>query len=305
MIILFLTFIYLVAPGQRVVTVYGEGVVNAFVDAKQGYRVRLPYGTATINPSAILYHIPNKDMPYIRRDGVMIRDSANQTTTASHRKLDEKHQVLFATERIYLFLRYYAVLCQILTEVKDQCDTFPPSSVPSSSYHDPKQTNDAGPPKEHLNYSGVLASLKKLVARRIAFKDFESFGRFVSKEKVAVIASIPNLLERCAESLVSVVKEDALLHIYDYCQYRGSYPSLVREQCFTMAPDAFFRVQFDQTTLRFSYLPKAADFPTAPRPEDEEIDEYTESERAEESMEEEDPIEEDEDDRPNKRAKLR
>ena len=300
-----LTFPPTVAPGQRVVTVYGEGVVNAFIDAKQGYRVRLPYGIATINPSAILYHVPNKDIPHIRRDGVMIRDQGNQTNTVNHPKLDEKYQILFATERIYLFIRYYALLCQILSEVKYQCDTFPPSSVPSDNYHDPKQTNSGGTPKERLNYSGVLASLKKLVSQRIAFKDFESFGRLVSKEKVAVIASLPSLLDRCAEALVSVAKEDALLHIYDYCQYRGCRPNLVREQCFTMAPDAFYRVQFDQATMRFSYLPKIVEFPFAPRPQDNEIEEYTESEPAEESMEEDDPIEEYDDDRLQKRPKLR
>jgi len=293
------------APGQRVVTIYGEGVVNAFVDAKQGYRVRLPYGTATIVPSAILYHVPNKDVPHIRRDGVMVRDHGNQNKPVDQHNLNEKHQILFATERIYLFLRYYALLCQILSNVKNHCDTFPPSSVPSSNYHNPKQTNSVGPQKERLNYSGVLASFKKLVSQRITFKEFESFGRLVSKEKVAMIASLPSLLDRCAESLCSVAKEDALLHIYDYCQYRGCRPSLVREQCFTMAPDAFFRVQFDQTTLRFSYLPKTVEFPTAPRPGDNDIEEYTESEPAEESMEEDDPIEEFDEDRPQKRTKLR
>ena len=295
-----------VAPGQRVVTIYGEGVVNAYVDAKQGYRVKLAFGTATINPSAILYHIPNKDAPYIRRDGVMIRDHDRAAKSSNGLVLDEKHQLLFATERIYIFLRYYSLLCQILTYIKDHCDTFPVVSVPSSSYHDPKQKNVGGPPKESLDYSGILASLKKLVSKRMTYKDFESFGRLVSKEEVAVIACLPTLVERCAESLVSVTKEDALLHIYDYCQYRGCSPSVVREQCVTMAPDAFFRVQYDGEILRFSYLPKSASFPTAPRPEDNEIDEYTESERAEESMEDDDdPIEEFDDDRPQKRAKLR
>lgn len=291
---------FAVAPGQRVVTVYGEGVVNAFVDAK--YRIRLAYGTATLSPSAVLYPVPNKDTPFIRRDGIMIRDTGDKADSTGQPCLNEKYQLLFATERIYLFLRYYAQLCQVLAHIKDQCDRFPVSSTASNKYHDPKQKNAVGPPKERLDYSGLLASLKKLISQRIGFKEFESFGRLVSKEKIAKIAVLPALLERCAESLISVAKEDALLHIFDYCQYRGSNPAHVREQCFTMAPDAFFRVQYDKEVLRFSYLPKAEEFPTAPRATDNDVEEYTESEPAEESMEED---EEYEDERPQKRSKVR
>ena len=301
---LFLPFT--VVPGQRVVTIYGEGVVTAFIDNTVGYRVRLPFGIATISPSAILYHVPNKEAPYIRRDGVMVRDTDIVSNGRNFPVLDEKYQLLFATERIYLFLRYYSLFCQILAGLKEHCDTFPVSSVPSDNYYDPKQKNTGGPAKDRLDFGGLISSFKKCVSKRTAVKDFENFGRLVAKEKVALIASLPKLLERCAESLVSVAKEDALLHIYDYCQYRGVSPSIVRDQCFTMAPDAFFRVQFDQETLRFSYLPKSEEFPTAPRAQDTDTNDLTESEPADESMEEdEDPIEESEDDRAQKRPRLR
>jgi paired amphipathic helix protein Sin3a len=295
-----------VAPGQRVVTSYGEGVIASFIDNNRGYRVRLAYGIATISPAAILYHVPNKDAPYIRRDGVMIRDSEPVTAAKDAPAIDNKYQILFATERIYVFLRYYVLFCQILGTIKEQCDSFPVTSLPSESYYDPKRKEASNIGKQRLDYSGMVVAFKKLISKRIAFKDFESTGRTIAKEKVALIASLPNLLHRSVESLISVAKEDALLHIYDYCQYRGCSPSLVRDQCFTMAPDAFFRVQYDQESLYFSYLPKSAEFPTAPRAEDDEIEEYTESERADESMEDEDdPIEETDDDRPSKRLKLR
>lgn len=297
----------LVSPGQRVVTVYGEGVVNQFIDAKQGYRIRLAYGVATLNPSAILYHLPNKDAPYIRRDGVMVRDRDVKHKVDGDTTLGPKHQLLFATERIYLFVRYFASLCQLLTDINEHCDTFPVSDTPASSYHDPKKQHISNRPAERLDYSGVLASLKKLVSQRMSFKDFEGFGRLVSSEKVAVTAAIPKLLDLCTESLVSVAKEDALLHLYDYCQYRGVDPAIVRDQCFTMAPDAYIRIQYDQSTLYFSYLPKSVEFPRAPRSQDLEIEEFDESERADESMEEdlEDPIQEYQEERPVKRVKLR
>lgn len=236
----------------------------------------------------------------------MIRDPELVTASENSPALDDKYQVMFATERIYLFLRYYVLFCQILSNIKEQCDTFPATSTPSDSYYDPKKKGTGNAGKGRLDYSGLVVAFKKLISKRGAFKEFESSGRMIAKEKVALIASLPNLLQRCAESLVSVVKEDALLHIYDYCQYRGSSPSIVRDQCFTMAPDAFFRVQYDQSSLYFSYLPKSVEFPNAPRPEDDEIEEYTESEPAEESMEDEDdPIEETDEDRPSKRLKLR
>ena len=59
--------------------------------------------------------------------------------------------------------------------------------------------------------------LEKVVCRKIEAKDFESYCRRVSKEKVHQMAVLPKLIDKCADALLNVAKEDALLRIFDYC----------------------------------------------------------------------------------------
>jgi hypothetical protein len=255
-------------------------VITSFTEAKHEYRVKLSFGIGHLRPSALLHPLAVKETPYVRRDGTMVReyDSPVAAGGGSGTKLGAQYQLLYGTERVYLFMRLYTLLTNLLANVRDHCESFATREDPADHYHNPanKEGGKRRRKVERLDYSGMLSMLKKLLADECDTKEFESLALKVSKEKVHVMAALPKLVDRCVESLISVAKEDVLLHLYDYCQYREVDPALVRKQCFAMAPDADFRIQFDcsESTLSFSHLPKSMEFPTAPHHD--EIDEIME-----------------------------
>ena len=250
-----------VAVGQKVRTIFGDGTVT-HLDSKGRYKVKLPFGTSFLEPTAILHSIPSKDAPYIRRDGHMVRDTDTATKTEGP-YLIKSSQVLFATRRIYLFLRLHLQLCNMLSELRSLCDGSN-ALDPATLYTVPPREEEKPESTEPLDYTGMLSLLKLVVAKKSDLKTFETFGRKISKDNVHVIGALPKLVEKCAEALFSLAKEDALFHLFDYCQYRELNPAIVREHCFSMAPDADFRVQFDGKTTAFSYMPKGTPLPSGP-----------------------------------------
>jgi hypothetical protein len=275
----------LVSPGQRVRTIYGDGVITSFMEAKHEYRVKLSFGIGHLRPSAVLHPLAVKETPYVRRDGTMVREYDVPVVGDNHgHKLGAKYQLLYGTERVYLFMRLYTLLTNLLANVRDHCETFSPREDPADHYKNSVRKEGKRRRSERLDYSGMVSMLKKLLADECDTMEFESLALKVSKEKVYVMAALPKLVDRCVESLVSVAKEDVLLHLYDYCQYREVDPSIVRKQCFAMAPDADFRMQFDGQSLSFSYLPKSMEFPTAASDRHHDEDEVMEDNHVDEPL---------------------
>jgi hypothetical protein len=291
-----------VAPGQRVVTIFGEGTIASYIKsigkAAAKYRVKLPFGTAFVNPSAILYGVPSRDSPFVRRDGAMVRDESVVEEVTPSTQLGERYQLLFGTESIYMFMRQLALLCAVLTDTREQCAAFPPTKDPALSYCNSFRKDDDVQPAAatQVDFAAVLGSLKKVVSNQMDAKEFETLGRKVSKEKVHQMAALPKLIERCANALIKCAKEDALLHLYDYCQYDKVDPVAVQAHCFAVAPDASYRIQYDRTTgeLCFSYGPKGEALLMAPGDdiksfsEDEEMETSGENDCATSAMEDED-----------------
>lgn len=275
------------------------------------YRIKFPFGVAHLSPSAILHAVPSKDTPYVRHDGTMVReDAVVENGGLSSAKLDAKYKLLFATESSYLFLRLYSLLCSILATTREHCESFDARDDPAKSYHNPAVKEDKEDEEEAqtLEYSGVLSCLQKVLANKMEFKDFEALGRKISKEKVHQMAALPKLIERCADALVKVAKEDVLLHLFDFCQNEGNDPVAVRTHCLAFAPDASFRIQYDAAgeAMSFSYVPKGEELLTAPRDDIEDADEEMNG-VADPMDEDEDPIDEfDSDGGPSaKRSKLK
>jgi len=300
------------------VTVFGEGTILSYVQYVSStrttarYRVKLPFGVGVLSPSAVLHPVQSEDVPFVRRDGAMVKDNATIESRPSPDapKIDEKYQLLFGNENIYLFLRLYTLLCSLLSDLKEHCETFPAPEDPARSYHNPAQTH----PKvtsERLDYAGVVSALLKVLRKEADVKEYEALGRKVSKEKVYQMAALPKLAERCAETLVKIAQEDVLLYLYDYCQFRHVDPVAVRIHCFSMEPDAFYRIQYDAKSgsMCFSYLPKNEELLLTPGPDNvaSEPDEVNVGENGDDQMmeDEDDPIEEYEDEEPaTKRQKL-
>lgn len=278
-------------PGQRVATIFGEGTVMSRSDAVPvQYRIKLPFGVSTVNPSAILNAVQSKSQPMVRRDGLMVRDEMDSDSERPASTLDEKFELLFGTENVYLFLRLYVIVCKILAEVRDYCGSNPPAEDPADSYYVPVKKPGASSGKR-LDFSAILASLKSVSAGKADPKEAEAVARKVARGKTHEVAALPRLIESCAHFLVKIAEEDTLLQLYDFCQLREADPVAVRAHCFSVAADAFFRVQYDTTSgeMYFSYLPKGRPLLLEPSNaiEDDEDD-------AMEEDEEVDPIEQDE-----------
>lgn len=260
------------ALGQRVATQFGEGTIQSYTvleGSSASYRVKLPFGTAYLSPAAVLYAIPSKDSPYVRRDGKMVRDMSLKenggSLAYSAHKLDEKYEILFGTENIYVFLRLYVLLCTLLDDICEHCDTFGCSGDPSRDYCRRTSRQD-NLPADPLTYSSMLRGLRQVLSHEATLKEFEAFGRTIAKEKAYLIASLPSLVQRCGEALLAVAQEDCLLHLYDYCQYRQVDPVAVRTHCFSMSPQAVFRIQYDTSSgaMYWNYLPRSVELVTTP-----------------------------------------
>lgn len=299
------------APGQRVSTIYGPGAILAFrADSATSdplYRVRLAFGTAFLSPWAILHTIPSKDQPFARRDGSMVRvETLVERDVSLNVRVDEKYMLLFGTESVYVFLRVYLVLCSLLDSIREHCEMFDAPDDPTEKYCKPNKDADKDTPSPKLDYSTILSGLQKVACKNMSLKDFESLGRKVAPAKVHEIASLPEFVDRCVDALVATAREDCLLQLYDYCQYRIVDPVAVRARCLSVSREALYRIQYDTSTgtIYFNFLPRSLDLLIMPvlyleRHEDETKEVVP--------METEDPIDEfedDDDDPPVKRAKI-
>lgn len=259
------------------ITVFGEGTVAAFNDATKEsgpcYRVRLPYGLALLSPSAILYAKPLADSPFVRSDGVMVRDISSMDVDNGGARLDERHQILFATETTYVFVRLYSLLCSVLKKSRECHQASGPQQDPKLSY---ANLTDESSICQKLDFSAVITMTKAVVSRKAEITELESLGRRICKDDVHLVACLPKLVERCADALLKVSEEDTLLHLYDFCQYRSPDVAALRARCLTAVPDATYRIQYatDNSTLLFGHQ-EIGPFPTRPPPDDDFVDEDT------------------------------
>ena len=258
-------------------TVFGEGTVAAFNNATEhsgpSYRVRLPCGLAFLSPSAILYAKPSLENRYVRNDGLMVRDTSSMEVDHDGARLDEKHQVLFATETTYVFVRLYSLLCSVLKKALDCYRTLGPQPDPRSSYATP---TEEPPVVQKLDFSVIVNTTKEVVSRTAEVADLESLGRKICKNDVHLIACLPKLVDRCADALLKVSEEDTLLQLYDFCQYKSPDVAALRARCLTAVPDATFRLQYvaADSCLFFGHQ-EIGPFPTQPPPDDDFLDEDT------------------------------
>lgn len=234
------------------------------------YHVKLPYGRAFLSPSAVLFNPPSKDTSYIRRDGAMVRDdSLFQDTRVQI--LGEKYRLLFATESVYLFLRLFLYTCTLVTDTHDYCDANPAPRDPALSYCKSLsgKDDDAKHQSSRLNFCSVLSALRKVVAGQMTIGKYEALGRKVSMDKVHQMAALPKLLNLCASALVKCADEDDLLLLNDICHHRSMDPAVVQGLCLSVVPEAFYRIQFDQSTgeMCFAYTPTAESLCMQPRDE--------------------------------------
>lgn len=288
------------APGQRVRTAFGDGQIISMIEGNHNaalrYKVKLPFGTSYVRPSAVIHLLPSTTKAqYARSGGFMefVERPDDRMDGNEVKLLDKNCHLVFGTEKMYVFMRLYCLLVRLLSESKSHLKNLGPvhentrhlvhdsQSLGIGSIHrmegvDPFRTSgfpkgalSGASDKKHINlgYRNLKDALKQYIRGDIDAKMYESSCRTLTKGKVFQLAAIPKLLEKCADAMVKVAREDVALTLFDYSQLKHMDPVLLRSQCLGITSDASFRIQYDpiHENMYFSFLPVEVDLLTTPR----------------------------------------
>jgi len=309
------------AVGERVMTAFGEGTIQAFddgIDSEEGprYRVKLPFGNGHLQPYAILHNVDAKDgSRYARRDDEMLKETTSSNPiseaaeAASSVVVDKKFKLLFGSDSIYLFLRLYGVLISLMNDIKEYLHTNSTTYDHRHSYYNPmKSADDRQKAEGKFDFASMTAKISEVVSKTMTLKDFETFARRVNRDITYKMVALPKLVERCGDMMIKMSEEDLLPNIFDVCQYSGQNPVALRSACMAMSSTAEYRIQYNSKLgrLYFSYLPEDEELSTT-LPGDDDDDDDDEMEDGEMDDEYEDDMDldhEEEDLREAKRMKL-
>ncbi len=193
----------LVAPGQKIRTVYGDGTITAILEGSTHvgfrYKVQMTHGAiAYIRPNAIVHLLPTDVGPYYARNtrangGFMEFVDLPESSTSNPAKLSKNAcQLLFGTDKMYVWLRLYSLLVKLL-DISFQTDK--------------KKVSDI-----------QQALMEYIKNEKVDSKTFETTCRSISSTNVHELAVLPRLLEKCTDAWMKVAKEDVLLPLYDFSQ---------------------------------------------------------------------------------------
>lgn len=223
----FALILSVVSPGQTVQTCYCNGVIVSKIAPSNNvglrYKVKLGYGTGYLRPSAIVHILPatNLDQRMVRRNGAMERASL---LSGSEDGVENRCYRMFGTEQIYTLMRIYSYLVYVLSNTQSfllseegQLKETQTTTGIGSSFEKKSESNEKNIAARH-DYAGLILVLKKLIAGEIDIQAYESFCRKTAKDRVYQLIALPRLIDRCAEALIKVAKEDKVLPLYDLAQ---------------------------------------------------------------------------------------
>ena len=123
------------------------------------------------------------------------------------KKLEPSCRLVFGTEKVYIFMRLYCALLSLFQSIKQNIagsgsGDMEIDEMSASCYHD------------------FVSTLKDYIDEDILFKTYELNCRSLTKDKVYELSAIPRLIEKCADALVKVAKEDKLLGLFDFYQLK-------------------------------------------------------------------------------------
>ena len=184
-------------PGMRVRTAVGDGEIVS-VDDKSvlRYLVKFEYGIGYVLPNLVVEPLPASES-----DTNAMTDD-NDDTNASQLMPDDI-QVLFGTEKIYLFVRLYILLVTMLYQAKDVVD----------------RKSEVSDDKRDL-FPGLVSSLKDLLLGKISGKAFEDECKKSFDSDVYNFVAIPPLVVKCAAASFRMAKEGHLQDLYNFSQLK-------------------------------------------------------------------------------------
>ncbi len=209
------------------------------------YDVDLPFGRGHVRPSSIVHHNAT-EVQYAREGGFMelVKNSDDLMNGNTKREIPVSTKLVFGTEKGYVFMRLYCALLSLFGSAKDIME---PEVVDGMDV-------DGVPPNR---YHSFLSNLKDYINEDIQFKAYELRCRGLTAEKCYELSAIPRLIEKCADALVKVAREDKLLALFDFYRLKTMDPLLQRTQSFSITNDASYRIQYrpSEERIQFCYLP--------------------------------------------------
>jgi len=277
------------AVGQSVRTAYGDGQVISLLEGTNTLPLRyeiefLHSGIGYLRPSAILHALPSKTAAqFARRGGFMQFVETPPEIEKGQVPLEGRgYKTMFVTEKCYLFLRLYGLLIRVLNMARweilepkrergrPKCGVATmrnayqrPSFLPSSSEGD--RPMEILSPFVFTGYHGLISALQNYIKEDLATKQYETICRTLHPGKTHVFAALPRLLEKTAESMVKMAKEDVCLVLHDLSILKNMDLKGLREDSLNVANDASYRVEYDGESIFFGYLGRDTEMLLSPK----------------------------------------
>jgi hypothetical protein len=256
--------------GQSVVTAYGKGTIISILESNQKadfrYKISLSYGTAYIRPESILHLSPGRGK-FVRQNNRM--QASTLSTEGSGICLNPKFSLMFGNHNMYIFFRMYILLIQILASCKECLEQQSENDILSETPILYKK----------FKYVDFLSKLQQLLKKEISSLDFERACRSASIHKVAQMAVLPKLIEKCANFVCKLSRDPSVFALYDCSIMIQSDPIRLRSCCLSVNESASYRIQYDKKSgwIYFSYLELEQDLMVVPEyDEEEDEDEHEE-----------------------------
>ena len=206
----------------------------------------------------------------------------------SGKLLDSKFSLMFGTQHAYSFLRMYGLLVKILADSKERLQEGEESAMQIDKPSDRMRARANLDHAKKCNYATAMASLQKVLSNGATALDFERVCRTASMDMVAQMAVLPKLVEKCADILCKLAKDQTIFTLHDYTMTKETDPIKLRSHCLAVSENACYRIQLDKVNgwMYFSYVEPEQELLEVP--EFEEADEEEEEQEVEEHEEEQD-----------------
>jgi histone deacetylase complex regulatory component SIN3 len=175
-------------PGRKVRTSVGVGHILSLADHNR-YLVKFSFGVGYVVRSAVVHVFDenNADMD----------TGAEDNATDVTQLMSDNIQILFGTEKMYLFMRLYILLVTMLYQAKSIADS-----------------------KGVDIFTELVSFLKELLQGKMTPKAFEDYCIKTFVNDAYNFVAIPPLVEKLADALVKMVKEDCLESLYQCSQLK-------------------------------------------------------------------------------------
>jgi hypothetical protein len=250
------------ALGQKVKTAFGDGRILAYNEVTSTcaphYTVELPFGKAYVRPSSIVHHNAT-EVQYVRENGFMelVQNTDDTMTDETKKEIPSSCQLVYGTEKIYIFMRLYCALLALFESAKKKMETD----------NNAMEVEDDSEGSQKNKFQGFISTIKDYINEEVQFKSYELRCRSFTDKTFYELSAIPRLIEKCADALVKVAREDKLLALFDFYRLKTMDPFTQRSQSLIVTEDASFRIQYvpNDGKIHFCYLPSEKDMLMAPR----------------------------------------